>query len=819
MLALGRRFQVGNLYDYRSDAIISGADGTKYFSLSLLPEIGVAVIKSINYFAEDHLTYDADKLVNDFKKFMLELSCEESAKSNWEVMGLDEHLQASTMAGLIGKYRGASNYLNDKKNHSQVSKTLVFRAKSRKERLDAKHFQMEDVRRILEETNATHVVVGVTYGVEAYCVLTQDLDIKCEDEEAQEECRDEAKKNLSNWGSKLLDALEEETNVTDFQKGFSEEERKSLTGIKCRLYADLQAQIVRECSVIDAYKHLIKLIEQVQINDKESKAVLISIVLCPLQSTTKTGKRDGRRMQYRDVDSDLVSRCCRIFTKLDNVSCEAEIVRATNKNIRTSLRPFIEAIDKYQLLLKKELKTAVVKARESEDGDNEELNEVAIAAENHPLFKPKRLKLWLEYKKAELEILETINKTKGIPLFGSQALLTNELANSEKKYALVLSMPPVDKRTKEILTKMKECLESGKIFIVRSSEEEEDGTILSWHHMHWRKRKQVLGNKIRELADYAERNKHLKDTVHFLMVISDVNKEAMLGKELCKYSVYEFDNILKENIGRLPSPPTGLKIKVKTSSSVLVEWDHEELDYPYHYLVKYKMKFGDETWKQKKLKASEHQMTINLEEGSEMEIRVAVDTCIGRSKFSDIFETDQNQSFEAKIKQNQTRIIRGTDGRISKMRLLESYLDFESRTPWSRVATPSVPEKTDIPVYQGQPLDLMFVAEGANAIYETADVSSGTAMDCTASNTFGEFSTLSGIQDMEMEKEAKIVPPDVKWIKDYAETIEDVYSNSRKLRVIKRVFLQDVEAEEALQKLNHPNVIKLLHSKSDLEYR
>ena len=180
---------------------------------------------------------------------------------------------------------------------------------------------------------------------------------------------------------------------------------------------------------------------------------------------------------------------------------------------------------------------------------------------------------------------------------------------------------------------MKDCIKSDKILTGRNSEEEEEEVKDPWH-MDRRKRKQVL-DKIRELVEYAERNKYVEDTVQFLMLSSDI--------EQCRYSVYERDNVLKENIHHLPCPPTGLKIKTKTLSSVHIEWDHEELGYPFQYVVEYRLK-DDDSWKQQKTKPVENRVAINLKEESEMEIRVATDTCIGRSEFSDTIVTDTDQN-------------------------------------------------------------------------------------------------------------------------------------------------------------------------------
>ena len=61
-------------------------------------------------------------------EFKLKIFRPDSETSNkWENMGLDEHMQASTLAGLIdsSKLKGAVHYLKDKANLSQVTRTLV----------------------------------------------------------------------------------------------------------------------------------------------------------------------------------------------------------------------------------------------------------------------------------------------------------------------------------------------------------------------------------------------------------------------------------------------------------------------------------------------------------------------------------------------------------------------------------------------------------------------------------------------------------------------------------------------------------------------
>jgi hypothetical protein len=124
---------------------------------------------------------------SNFKSKFICFDSESSTSQKWEhMMGIDEHLQASILSGVIDKFRGASNYLNDRpQKPAPATCTLVCRVKSRKDCLDqqalinseedfAAHFKSESISR------ATHLVVGsVTYGAEAYCVVTHD---KKEDE-------------------------------------------------------------------------------------------------------------------------------------------------------------------------------------------------------------------------------------------------------------------------------------------------------------------------------------------------------------------------------------------------------------------------------------------------------------------------------------------------------------------------------------------------------------------------------------------------------------------------------------------------------------
>lgn len=240
------------------------------------------------YIPECRLWWDSSKLTEATQvkaEFKLNLIRPDSKFSNkWQHMGLDDHLQTSIVAGLIDKFRGASHYVNDQMNPSQATQTLVCRTKSRKERLDLPALLQNNPLRFSNSTEAgvdwslpkaTHVVVGIVYGAEAYCVLTQDLG----SQEADEDAREEAEENLGKFVTKLENVLGDidfDNDLPDFKDQFNKDEKAQLTRLKCRLYSDLQTSAVRECNVVDVYAQCLKMIKQIK-NDVENNSKAIPI--------------------------------------------------------------------------------------------------------------------------------------------------------------------------------------------------------------------------------------------------------------------------------------------------------------------------------------------------------------------------------------------------------------------------------------------------------------------------------------------------------------------------------------------------------------
>lgn len=574
-----------------------------------------------------------------------------SSYNKWKRVGIDDHLRASIAAGII-KLSGSSRYLTDRYKMGQTTRTLVIRLESRKELLDLLTVNQEDIAVLCgaREKNqelfsqATHLILGIVYGTEAYCVLTQDLTNREENETGEE-----AEENLSKITLKMEIALKENQNLAVFMEQFDDKEIEQLAGVKCRLYADFHSQFVRECSVMEAYKHCLHLIQETQ--NLNSKVIPIFVALCPIKFMLASAGI-VRVLEYQNVDPDLVMDCCRILDNLDRITAMADAACETGRKIhRLSLRRFREAVAGYQEVLQKSLANQILKARETVNSDGENIKQIVEMAQNHPLFKPFRLERWLRYKQSELELAEKMIDMKGIMFFANRNEVEKELANTlDKNFALVLRIPSVDEDTNAMLEAMRkyvckcteltpECCEDDANDNEKSGISE-DG--LPWH-MDQHKRKQVF-DEIRQFANHVEKNKHLEAKLQYLITFDDP------GKGGSRYSVYEADNLLKDNLDALPHPPTDLLVDYPTmdnvttelkSSTLRVLWNYQDMGYPCHFLVEFRPKGScDKSWMQRKTTIpGENQTIISFQKGLAIEIRVAADTCIGRSDFTCIFDT------------------------------------------------------------------------------------------------------------------------------------------------------------------------------------
>ena len=571
------------------------------------------------------------------------------------------HLHMSYMVGLINENTESpiSCYINDRPDPGQATCSIVFQATSREEKLDLLSLVNQQVPNLLKsihvqedeenlESSATHVVTSVFYGVEIYCILAQDIGANEGKRGAKE-----VEKNLSMLLSKWATALQELEDPLKFQKRLNSQEEHLITRLKCRLFAPLQTKPIIECSFFDSYIKSFQVLQTLFTfteDLKNSKAVPITIKLCPL-TVILAENNEMAKLSYRDVDDSLVDDCSRLIEELNSVILSTEnICRVMLKPADSgSLHQFRGLVSKFQRFLKTKLKQSVVVVRNS-SRDVYQYSAVSSTledAEKHLYFKPSELKRWLQFKTEEMDIVDWMEKAAGTGIeFLSKDELENHLMNYSLDYSVVLFVS--GERTSAILAAMKHCAVNLEEFGFCCYEETAISAIndeQSWYNIPVQK-KLVLGT-ILELAAHVDRNKNISKQVNYIVSFSEGNEPFT-----CSYSVYRGDQLLKDEILQLPDAPTGLRVfslpvppaktreakrSKSSTSSVRLGWNYEILGYPCSFVVEYRSMGSSDTWVQ--LKTEKSEVVIDFETGTDVEMRVAAETCIGQSKFSEIVDT------------------------------------------------------------------------------------------------------------------------------------------------------------------------------------
>ena len=556
-------------------------------------------------------------------------------------MGLDNHTSASVISGLIDHSQGASNFLDDLSDPGETTVTLGWTLQSKAKRLDLKTLVHQGIPHLPtegeEQSNATHVVVGILYGAEAYCVLAQDHNGRTENNDAKK-----IQERMSEMAKKFGDGLSENKDLVNFKEQFSKKEKQQLTILRCRLYSDFQTHPVRKCNFFDAYKQMDNLFAHILRTDNQSKAVPIAVQLCPLEFLFDPSARYGSHWfpKYCDIKPAMVNFFSRIFVDLKEAIAKAEKMceaKKENDKVAAALREFIAAASAYQNYIKSSLKIDVAAARNYwSDSAHDSLKNFFGTVEKIKCFRSAGLEQWLSLKSSELDMMDSmINGARnGITILSDR----NQLKETQsKKYAFVLFVPPLDEMSNAILKTMKEHCEGGRYGYFHYY-----GGGEPWYLMS-SKRKYAL-EFIEDLARHAE--KQISSQVQFIVTFSESSKIFE-----CSYSVYEDGILLKSNIDHLPGPPTDLQVHhpiTKTAkrsrkelSSVTVEWDYEDVDYPCNFIVEYRKKGSSDPWiRRGTTESGQTQLAINVPTGSSMEFRVAADTCVGYSDFSDVIDTE-----------------------------------------------------------------------------------------------------------------------------------------------------------------------------------
>uniref|UniRef100_A0A673XQQ0 B30.2/SPRY domain-containing protein n=1 Tax=Salmo trutta TaxID=8032 RepID=A0A673XQQ0_SALTR len=301
---------------------------------------------------------------------------ENNINERFRALGLDQPIRTSFLSGLV-EVRGAAEYLNHPLLHKGDYVTLHYKRTTRLDQLTS--FLLEKVRRpeVIQQQTATHVVMAVTYGTQAFIVC---------------------KTNRTWTTSKVINKLKKMIQLLTAEDGAAQLAKSS--GLTCTYYGDLETNR-GDREITDLCESFPKLL-----GPSGEKAVPLRVWLCPLKNLHPAAT------SVREMSEDLQSRVEREMEhyRCIGTRCE-EIVKhewvSKVQDLKDKLIHFIDLIQEYLAQLQKLMGRVLVSVR---SGVQEE-KAVEEEMKGHDLspFRMEATGQWLDDKQAELKFLESLD--------------------------------------------------------------------------------------------------------------------------------------------------------------------------------------------------------------------------------------------------------------------------------------------------------------------------------------------------------------------------------------------------------------------------
>ncbi|XP_049328544.1 uncharacterized protein LOC111190427 isoform X3 [Astyanax mexicanus] len=396
--ALGRPLDLGMLYDCHNDSFSSGVflwdeDTLSTMRLSLpRPHTDVRILEG---------KYLQDRL---------------------RALDLTTAVRASVVSGLV-EVSGAAGYLkHPTQSQLQDRVTVHYRATTRLDMLSHRLLHSEAPLSLTNQNSATHVVVAVLYGAQAYFVL----DEKNEHSEESGKLKDEIKRNVE---SQTVDELLLNLEQADC---FCE----------CDLYADGEdfKDPVDFKSAVKQFRSLHELLEP----DSE-RAVPLKVWLYPLKNLKPTSA-----YVVSNISEDLLNNAVDVLEHLEkniNISQDMMSINSTlgvptwYPGLKEALFEYSALLQKYQSVFQKKLASCIRTGRERGEGEKN-LRDFLKRNEQSP-FSPQNTHHWLLNKAAKVVALNDC-RSANITILKSQKALQQVIEDSQADKVLCFTLSSLE---------------------------------------------------------------------------------------------------------------------------------------------------------------------------------------------------------------------------------------------------------------------------------------------------------------------------------------------------------------------------------------
>ena len=395
--ALGRPFDLGMLYDRRSEKLILGK----------------------TLWSPDHLI----QVVNTITKPCTnsEVLAEDTIDDKTSALNIEASIKMSFLGGLVN-VQGAAKYLDDRKtssNHCRV--VLKYEVTTELKQLTMEHLGRGKVQypEVFDQDIATDVVVGILYGAKAFLIFEQEVS------------KDESEKEVHGNMEVLVKSLPGISIDGRGSVDITEDQKKKTEKMHCKMYGDFRTE-----ESPTTYEEAVRVYKQLPslIGDKGQNAVAVQVYLRPLSEIDSKGQR-----MVREISANYISKTCEIQEHIQRIESKCsdlirEDVCSSFPRVKKQLSSFKSNISRYKIFFQKKLLPLLPSIR---GGGAEEsaLGDIFEEKERSP-FAQTCIDAWIVEKEKEMKRLQGMIRFLGDTPFVSPEDVENEALDPSNEHVV-----------------------------------------------------------------------------------------------------------------------------------------------------------------------------------------------------------------------------------------------------------------------------------------------------------------------------------------------------------------------------------------------
>ncbi|KAI9550853.1 hypothetical protein GHT06_004663 [Daphnia sinensis] len=627
MLALGRHFTIGSLYNYVEDVVVPNIRLWDPDDVSR-----VTVMQTERKQTIEIRSVAAEKMKID------EENEDVGSESLISSLGMDHHSIMSLTAGILRTpFKGAWQFASDRADDNTLSfnsnpEVVVHcRCSSRRISLDPKN-KLEIICRPerLIKNQATHVVIAITYGLEAFCIFPQ--------QNSQILNEDEMLGFARCFADGLLDGREQ-LQLDQDKEGDEEDGGHCLVPLDfhCILYKDDPAlkkvqNWKSSNSVAEQYEACRQLLEH-QLN----KAVPLTVWLYPLQKLMPIDagipKMPDNQM---DISRDLVFRCQTMWNRWQQIEMEANMMASELNKLKRSnayqyiplslynrVNDFHKYLKEFLCTFRKALHKWTVDVRRG--GPEGKIDEMVDTIKSKSPFLPEKLYHWLNNQIQQIKTLRMVAELPGVLLVAETDQLERKIKSlGRNMFAVVLHLPSLaghsDKLIHNLITYVSQFTNSQPpTWTCDTGYEKMKNTFVA-------NRRHILTSS-KEFSDWVTNNNatNIKYIVFYDQQFSNFPKLPFTRLYDCTLKFKDFC---------IPKAPGQVTVEKNRRGVVVLTWTDEEMSEESSYLIQYRT-MDSQHWDS--IEHSSKKITIcHLQSGVTYQFRVAVSTIGGPGPFGPV---------------------------------------------------------------------------------------------------------------------------------------------------------------------------------------